>query len=540
MIKELLVKYFEAPIKNNWNELALSDYENGSLKYSDVGKTILSLHQLFKEHKIKEGDKVALIGKNCGNWACVYLATVSYGAVIVPLLQEFPNNDIYNLTNHSESKLLFASDFIFAKLETDKFEHLNSIYALEDYSIKHNYLSDDIEFNRFDDSFSSEQFSLPEHSNEKLAAILYTSGTAGQPKGVMLNHNTLAANIRYARANMPLVKGDRIVSFLPLAHCYGCAFEFLYPFSLGCSITFLGRLPSPNIVVKVFNEIKPKLILSVPLVLEKVYKNKIKPVLNKPTVKFMIKLPLIRNIIYSKVRKSLNESFGNSFIEVVIGGAKLNREVEVFLRKIKFRFSIGYGMTECGPLITYDGWKTTKIFSAGKVVDTLEMTIDSSDPENKVGEILLRGENIMNGYYKNKEETDKVFNEDGWMRTGDLGLIDKDGYLFIKGRSKSMILNSSGKNIYPEEIESKFLNLPLVGECVVVGRKNQIIALVYPDQERLERQNLDKEHVEMVMVNYQKLVNKNLPQHMKINKVIIRDEAFEKTPKKSIKRYLYN
>lgn len=540
MIKETLVKYFEAPIKENWNDIALNDYGNGSLKYSDVGKTILSLHKIFEDHKIEQGDKIALIGKNCGNWGCVYLAAVSYGAVIVPLLQDFPNNDIYNLTNHSDSKLLFASEFIFAKLDTNKFEHLNSIYALEDFSIHHNYIDTEIEFTKIDDNYSAEDFSLPAHSNEKLAAILYTSGTAGEPKGVMLNHNTLSANIRYARANMPLVSGDEIVSFLPLAHCYGCAFEFLYPFSLGCAITFLGRLPSPNVVVKVFNEIKPKLILSVPLVLEKVYKNKIKPVINKPSVKFMIKLPILRNIIYAKVRKSLNESFGNNFIEVVIGGAKLNREVEVFLRKIGFRFSIGYGMTECGPLITYDGWKTTKIFSAGKVVDTLEMTIDSNNPENKVGEILLRGENIMNGYYKNPEETAKVFNEDGWMKTGDLGLIDKDGYLFIKGRSKSMILNSSGKNIYPEEIESKLLNLPLVSECVVVGRKNQIIALVYPDHERIERQQLDKEHVEAVMINYQKLANKNLPHHMRINKVIIRDEEFEKTPKKSIKRYLYN
>lgn len=540
MISEKLVKYFEEPIKSNWDQIALTDYDNGSLKYSDIGKIILSLHKLFEEHKIEQGDKIALVGKNCGNWGCVYLAAISYGAVIVPLLQDFPSNDIYKLTNHSDSKLLFASEFIFAKFDTDKFTNLQSIYCLDDFTIKHNYIDSEHHFSKFDDSITGKQFTLTEHDNDKLAAILYTSGTAGEPKGVMLNHNTLSANIRYARANMPLVAGDRIVSFLPLAHCYGCAFEFLYPFSLGCTITFLGRLPSPNIVVKAFNEIKPKLILTVPLVLEKVYKNKIIPVLNKKSIKIMLKLPILKNVIYNKVKKSLNESFGGNFIEVVVGGAKLNREVEVFLRKIGFRFSIGYGMTECGPLITYDGWKTTKIFSAGKVVDTLEIQIDSSQPDKKVGEILLRGENIMNGYYKNEEETKKAFADDGWMRTGDLGLIDKDGYLFIKGRSKSMILNASGKNIYPEEIESKLLNLPLVSECVVVGRKNQIIALVYPDHERLERQNLDKEHVEMVMVNYQKLVNKNLPQHMKINKMVIRDEEFEKTPKKSIKRYLYN
>jgi long-chain acyl-CoA synthetase len=540
MINEKLTTYFEASIKENWDKPALSDYGNGSLSFKETGANILAIHELFKKQGITEGDKIALLGKNSGNWACVYLASISYGAVIVPILQDFTPNDIYNLTNHSDSKLMFASDFICSKLEVDKFENLNTIYTLEDFKIFHDFTKNDIELPAINNELSQEDFVLPEHENDKLAAILYTSGTAGLPKGVMLNHNTLAANIRYARANMPLLAGDRIVSFLPLAHCYGCAFEFLYPFSIGCTITFLGKLPAPNIVIKAFNEIKPRLILSVPLVLEKVYKNKIKPVINKPTIKFILKLPLLRNIIYNKVRKNLNESFGNNFKEVVIGGAKLNREVEQFLRKIGFRFSIGYGMTECGPLITYDGWKTTKIFSAGKVVDTLEIKIDSIDPEKKVGEILLRGENIMNGYYKNDEDTKNTFTEDGWMHTGDLGLVDKDGYLFIKGRSKSMILNASGKNIYPEEIESKLLNLPLVSECVVVGRKNKIIALVYLDQERIERQKIAAEQLESIMNNYQKLVNKNLPNHMKINKITIQDQEFEKTPKKSIKRYLYS
>jgi len=374
--------------------------------------------------------------------------------------------------------------------------------------------------------------------NSELAAILYTSGTSGQPKGVMLTHNSLAANIRYARANMPLESGDRIVSFLPLGHCYGAAFEFLFPFSKGCTIIFLGKLPSPQIILKAFSEIKPRLILSVPLIIEKVYKNKIKPSIDKPLIKFILKIPLLKQLIYKKVLASLKVAFGGEFKEIVIGGAKMNREVETFLREIGFNFSVGYGMTECGPLISYDGWKSTKIYSAGKPIDCIEIQIDSKE-KGKVGEILLKGENIMLGYYKNQEKTDKVFDKDGWLHTGDLGIIDRDGYVFIKGRSKSMILTGSGQNIYPEEIESKFNNFPLVSEIVVVSRNNQITALIYPDQDKIKTLNLKLEQVEKVFANYQKRANEDLPAYMHVNKVVIREEEFEKTPKKSIKRFLY-
>lgn len=540
MIQENLTAYFENSIKEHWNEIALRDYDNGELSYGEAGAIIVQLHDLFRRQGIIKGDKIALIGKNSGNWACVYLATVSYGAVIVPLLQDFTANDVYNLVNHSESKLLFASDFIFNKLEVPRFEIVKSIYQLEDYKLL--WGKNDIEINYDPPTIplNRESFSIDKPDNSDLAAILYTSGTSGNPKGVMLNHNALAANIRYARANMPLRAGDRIVSFLPLAHSYGCAFEFLYPFTLGCSITFLGKLPAPAVVIKAFNEIKPRLILSVPLVLEKVYKTKIKPQLQKPAIRFMMRIPLLRNVVYNKIKKGLSDSFGGNFKEVVIGGAKLNREVEVFLRKIGFNFSIGYGMTECGPLITYDGWKTTRKFSAGKAIDCIEIKIDSDNPSKKAGEILLRGENVMLGYYKNEEETAKTFTQDGWMKTGDLGMLDENGYLYIKGRSKSMILGASGKNIYPEEVEAKLQNLPLVNECVVVGRQNQIVALVYADPHIIEEKALTKEQLEKIFGEYQILVNKDLPGYMHIQKIVLRDEEFEKTPKKSIKRYLYD
>ncbi|HKK67087.1 MAG TPA: AMP-binding protein, partial [Bacteroidales bacterium] len=401
MIPENLTAYFESAMLENWDKKSLCDYKNGHMTFGEVANRILKIHALFKKSDIQPGDKIALIGNNSANWGTVYLATVTYGAVIVPLLQDFKPQDVYKLVNHSESKLLFGSDFILKNLEFDKFDDLNCIYKLDDFSLHHdcNAEGEKMPDKEEIDPVNKESFKLEHIPNDTLAAILYTSGTSGRPKGVMLEHNSLASNIRYAHANMPLTGGDRIVSFLPMAHSYGCAFEFLFPFTLGCTITFLGKLPSPNVVVKAFQEIEPRLILTVPLVMEKIYKNKIKPVLNKPMIKFMLNVPGLKGMVHKKVRKSLEESFGGNFKEVVIGGAKLNREVELFLRKINFRFSIGYGMTECGPLITYDGWRTTKIHSAGKPIDSLELKIDSDDPQKRPGEILIKGENVMLGYY---------------------------------------------------------------------------------------------------------------------------------------------
>lgn len=538
MIKENLTAYFEDSIISNWDKLSLQDYDNGGLTFGELGNCILRLQSLFREHSLMPGDKITVIGKNSANWGAVYLSTITFGGVIVPLLQDFTPNDIYNLVNHSDSKLLFASEYICQKLDFNKFEHLQTVYYLDDFAVAHDYTSDYFAFNKDMSVVSKEDFKLEHIENSELAAILYTSGTSGQPKGVMLSHNSLAANIKYARENMPLESGDRIVSFLPLGHCYGAAFEFLFPFSKGCTIIFLGKLPSPAIILKAFGEIKPRLILSVPLIIEKVYKNKIKPSIDKPIAKFILKVPILKRLLYKKVLASLKVAFGGEFKEIVIGGAKMNREVETFLREIGFNFSIGYGMTECGPLIAYDGWNTTKIYSTGKIVDCLEIKINSSDP-GKVGEIWVRGENVMLGYYKNPEETEKAIDSNGWLHTGDLGIIDNDGYIFIKGRSKSMILNGSGQNIYPEEIESKFVNFPLVSEVVVVNRNNQITALIYPDKDKIQSLNLKPEQVEKVISHYQKRVNENLAAYMQVNKVVIRDEEFEKTPKKSIKRYLY-
>lgn len=538
MVKENLTAYFEKAILENWDKSALQDYDNGGLTYGQLASQMQRIHSLFREHGVKKGDKIALVGKNSANWGCIYIATVSYGAIIVPLLQDFTPKDIYKLVKHSDSKLLFASEYICEKLDLNKIEGVRTVYFLDDFNVAHDTTMEFIAFNKSLPDATKEEFKIERIENKELAAILYTSGTSGQPKGVMIDHNSLAANLWYAREYMPLESGDKIVSFLPLAHCYGAAFEFLFPFTKGCTIIFLGKVPSPQIILKAFGEIKPRLILSVPLVIEKIYKNKIKPKIDLPGARTLLKIPLLKRIVYAKVLKSLREAFGGEFKEIVIGGAKMNREVETFLHAIGFKFSIGYGMTECGPLIAYDGYKTTKLYSTGKVVDTLEIKIDAKQ-EGKVGEIMVRGENVMQGYYKNPEETAKAIDEDGWLHTGDLGMIDKKGYIYIKGRSKSMILTSSGQNVYPEEIESKYNNFPLVSECVVVSRNSQIHALIYPDQERIKTQELKEEQIEKVMAQYQKRVNEHMPVYMQVSKIVLQDKEFEKTPKKSIKRFLY-
>ncbi len=538
MIKENLTEYFENTIIKNWDKTSLQDYENTGLTFGELAGQIERLHNLFREHGLQKGDKVALMGKNSANWGTIYIATVTYGGVIVPLLQDFKPKDVYNLINHSNSKLMFTSDFLLDNFDFSEFNTLQTLYSLDSFNIVHNFYDKEIKIDNNLKVSSKEDFKLTRIENSELAAILYTSGTSGQPKGVMLSHNSLAANVRYARANMPLESGDRIVSFLPLAHCYGAAFEFLFPFTLGCTIIFLGKLPSPQIILKAFSEIKPRLILSVPLVIEKIYKNKIKPTIDKPIVKTFMKLPVLRKVIYNKVLNQLKEAFGGEFKEVVIGGAKMNREVETFLRKIGFNFSIGYGMTECGPLITYDGYKTTKIYSAGKVVDHLEMKINSKE-KGKVGEIWIKGESVMLGYYKNPEETAKAIDDDKWLHTGDLGIIDEDGYLFIKGRSKSMILTGTGQNVYPEEIESRFNNFPLVSEIVVISRNSQITALIYPEKDKINKHDLNQKQIDKIFENYRKRANEDLPTFMQVNKIVLQENEFEKTPKKSIKRYLY-
>lgn len=548
MIKENLVLYFEQSTKQNWEKPALSDYKGTTLSYGDVAVQIAKIHLLFERNGIRKGDKISLIGKNASNWAIVYLATVTYGAVIVPILPEFKPNDVHHIINHSDSVVLFTSNTLFDTMDLARLTGLRAVISLEDFSLKYSpdtMWDEDIKnidslFEaKFPYGFNSGLTCYPGIANSELAVISYTSGTTGFSKGVMLSHNSLAANLRFARNNMPLKPGDRIVSFLPLAHAYGCAFEFLFPFSIGCHITFLTKTPSPQIIIQAFDEIKPRLILSVPLIIEKIYKKQLLPVISKPAIKLLLKIPLLNLFIHSKIRKKLCDVFGGNFHEVVIGGAAFNAEAETFFRKIGFPFTVGYGMTECGPLISYSSWKETRLHSAGKNVDTLEVKIDSNDPYTKVGEILVRGDNVMDGYYKNEEATKAVIDEDGWLHTGDQGLVDKKGNIYIKGRSKTMILGPSGQNIYPEEIESLLNNKDFIMESLVIEDKGRLVALLYPDYEMADSRQISEDQLHHLFNNHIREINHHLPNYMNLAKFSIHREEFEKTPKRSIKRFLY-
>lgn len=550
MMKEKLVDLIQDSIRKNWENKAMTNYGGESITFSGMAEKILLLHTQFEEAKVKQGDKIALVGKNSINWTVVYLASVTYGAVVVPILPDFKPSDIHHIVNHSDSILLYTADNIYENLESSQMENVRYTFSLNNFSLLH------AENPRKEDAFKESvktgiqkkldkltgaaAFQLPSIGNDSLAVFSYTSGTTGFTKGVMITHNNLVANLIYANNNMPLQSGDDIVSFLPLAHAYGCAFEFLWPFTIGAHITFLTKTPSPQIILKAFKEIRPRLILAVPLIMEKIYKKQIIPALGKSSVKLMLKLPVLSGIIESKIRKKLTDSFGGNFHEIVIGGAPLSSEVEDFLHRIKFPFSIGYGMTECAPLIAYANWDKTKLRSAGKPVDTLEIKIDSPDPYNEAGEILLRGENVMQGYYKNPEATQATLRPDGWMHTGDLGLIDKDNFVYIKGRSKSMILGPSGQNIYPEEIEARYNNLPFVQESLVIEKDNKLVILIYPDHEAADKKGLNDEELKKVFEEHRKFLNENMPAYMGVSAVRIFSEEFEKTPKKSIKRYLYN
>jgi long-chain acyl-CoA synthetase len=548
MIKENLVKYFENSLKDNWKNPALSDYKGERLTYGDVAKKIARCHILFERNGIKRGDKISLIGKNSSAWAIAYLATITYGAVIVPILSEFKPNDIHHIVNHSDSVLLFVGEQLLDTLDPREMPNVKAIFSLIDFSPKQTEdkkLLEDLKnidrlfTDKYKNGFAPETFNLPPVSNAELAVISYTSGTTGFSKGVMLAHNSLAANVRYARNNMPLKSGDSIVSFLPLAHAYGCSFEFLFPFSLGCHVTFLTKTPSPQIITQAFAEIRPRLILSVPLIIEKIFKKQILPVISKPAIKTLLKIPGINQILYRKIKKKLTEVFGGNFHEVVIGGAAFSAEAEAFFRKIKFPFTVGYGMTECGPLISYASWKESKYQSSGKPVDTLEVKIDSADPCRIVGEILVKGENVLLGYYKNEEATNAVIDKDGWLHTGDMGVFDKDGNIYIKGRSKTMILGASGQNIYPEEIESLLNNKFGVMESLVIEEKGKLKALIYPDYETIQAKNIDAKGLEEIINYHIKEVNHQLPTYMNIAHFALHPEEFEKTPKRSIKRFLY-
>lgn len=545
MIKENFVRMVNESIRENADRKAFSDYDgNVSFTYKEVSEKISGFHNLYSKLGVGKNDKIALIGKNSSNWAIAYLSVVTYGAVVVPILPHFSPADVQELVSHSESVILFANNSIFEPINPEKLQFIKTVISLDDFTCLHAKKSDCAEvvkqFADFKPVIQSNvpiSFDVPD--NKELFAILYTSGTSGFSKGVMLTHNSIAGNMVYARQYMPLVPGDAILSFLPLAHAYGCAIEFLYPFTLGCHITFLGKTPTPKVILEAFGRIKPRLILSVPLIIEKIFKKQIKPVIDKPLMKILMFLPGIKQKILAKINEKLTASFGGNFHEVVIGGAPLNEDVQKFFMKMKFHFTIGYGMTECGPLISYAGWKDFRLHTAGRVVDQLVMKIDSDDPENIVGEILVKGENVMAGYYKNPDATSESIDSDGWLHTGDLGTIDKDGFLYIRGRSKNMILGASGENIYPEEIESRINNWQYVTESLVVERKGKLVALIYPDIDLVEKEKLDEKALNHILDEARKHMNKHLPKIMQISGIQIMPNEFEKTPKRSIKRYLY-
>lgn len=540
-----LANIYTDTFQKNWKEAAFTDYEGLTLTYSEVAIRIRSLHLFYQIAGLQKGDKVVVLGRNTAHWGATFLSVISAGLVIVPVLPDFNPVDVNHIIHHSEAKLVFSSGNLLDKVDINACPGLKALVRIEDFTVKASAdenmpykLEDAFAYYR-ENKLSRKSFQFEELDTEDLCIISYTSGTSGFIKGVMIPERSLVSNLLFARENMPLKTGNKIVSFLPLAHVYGLLFEFLFPLSLGCHITFLSKMPTPAILTKVFGEIRPHLILSVPLIIEKIYKKRLAPVLNKPLMKILLAIPLLSSVMHGKIKKKLTDIFGGRFFEIVIGGAPLNAEVEQFFRKIKFPFTIGYGMTECGPLISYAAWNKTKSHSAGKIVDRMEVRIDSENPMKIPGEIQVKGDNTMLGYFKSEADTEAVFTDDGWLQTGDLGIIDQENFVFIKGRSKNMILGPSGQNIYPEEIESRLCALEGIAESVVVEREGKLVALVYPDHDRLKELMLSTDALPGLMEKNRKKVNSQLPGYEHITQIELVEEEFEKTPKKNIRRFKY-
>lgn len=550
MIAQNLIKIYENSFKNNWDLPALSEYgeKTPTFYYKDLAKEIAKLHILFDELGVVKGDKIALIGKNNILWCVTYLAVITRGAIIVPILQDFNPENVHHIVTHSESKYLFSSDSIWTTLIEDNMPGIAGAFSLSDWSSlsKKNCYSATLKqleskfAEKYPNGFKLEHIEYINVDNSELLLINYTSGTTGFSKGVMLTANNLAGNVTYAENLNLLHRKEKLVSFLPLAHAYGCAFDFLYAMSAGVHTTLLGKVPSPQVIAQAFAEVQPHLIISVPLVLEKIYKKTILPQIEKPTVNFLLNIPFIKGAIYKKIRNKLYNALGGNFSQVIIGGAALNKEVESFLHKIKFPFTVGYGMTECAPLISYDFHTDFIPTSCGQILkDIMEVRIDSADPYNISGEIQVRGENVMMGYYKNDEASKEAFTTDGWLKTGDLGTIDKNHRIYIRGRSKTMILGANGQNIYPEEIEAKLNNMQYIMESLVVLRDRKLVALIYPDFEAAKAENIEDFDLKQIYEKYKKTLNESLSNYEQVNRFEVMENEFEKTPKKSIKRFLY-
>lgn len=552
MIKENFIKIYEESFKENWSLPALTDYSKGTcFTYGDMAKEIARIHLLFENCQIRRGDKIALIGKDNARWCIVYMAAVSYGAIIVPILQDFNPNDVHHIINHSESVFLFTSDRIWDTLEEEKISEIRGVFSLSDFRCLHQRDGENIQKflaaldekmqEKYPSGFSKNDIKYTDLANNKVVLLNYTSGTTGFSKGVMLTGNNLAGNVVYAKTLNLLFKGERELCFLPLAHAYSCAFNFLLPLAVGAHVYLLGKVPSPKILLKAFEEVKPNIILTVPLIIEKIYRKMILPQIGKRSMRVALNIPFLDDRIYAQIRKKLMDAMGGRFREIIIGGAALNKEVEDFLYKIKYPFTVGYGMTECGPLISYDHNDEFVPGSCGQVLKgIMEVRIDSADSYNIVGEIQVKGENVMTGYYKNEEATQNVFTPDGWLRTGDLGTIDKDNRIYIRGRNKTMILGASGQNIYPEEIEAKLNNLPFIMESLVVEKNGKLIAMVYPDYDTADSTGVLPDDLPIIMEENRVTLNKMVAPFEVVSEIQLYPTEFEKTPKKSIKRYLYN
>lgn len=552
MIKENFIKLYESSFRENWDLPCYTNYgEKESYTYGQVAEEIARLHLLFKHCSLRRGDKIAIIGKNNARWCIAYMATITYGAIVVPILQDFNPNDVHHIVRHSESVFLFNSDPIWETLEEEKLSGIRGAFSLTDFRCLYQRDGETIQkflkhLDRdmqavYPQGFQPTDVVYTTLSNDKVMLLNYTSGTTGFSKGVMLTANNLAGNVTFGIRTGLLKRGDKVLSFLPLAHAYGCAFDFLTATAVGTHVTLLGKVPSPKILMTAFEEVKPNLIITVPLVIEKIYKNIIQPLISKKGMKWALSIPLLDNQIYGQIRKRLIDALGGRFKEIIIGGAAMNPEVEEFFHKIKFPFTIGYGMTECAPLISYAPWDQFAFSSSGKILDIMEARIYKEKPEAEIGEIQVRGENVMSGYYKNPEATKEVFTEDGWLRTGDLGTMDADGNIFIRGRLKSMILSSSGQNIFPEEIEAKLNNMPFIIESLIIERNKKLVALVYADYEALDSLGLNQEeHLQTIMNENLKNLNNIIAVYEKVSQIQLYPTEFEKTPKRSIKRYLYN
>ena len=545
------IKIYEKSFIENWDLAALTNYVTGkTMTYGDVATAIAMIHLFYKSAGIRQGSKIALCGKDSPEWVLVYMATITYGAVIVPILSEFNPVDIIHIVNHSGAELFFVSKNIWEHIEPEKLLKVKGVLTVEDWALMHEKEGGEMarnlrllrrRFRRcYPEGYRAADIHYADRANSEVVEINYTSGTTGFSKGVMLTGENLAGNVCFGRETVLHFRSSRALAFLPLAHAYGCAFDMLTPLAVGSHVTLLGKTPSPRILLKALSEVKPNLVICVPLILEKIYKNQILPMISKGTMRWTLAVPLLDSFIYSKIRKKLVDAFGGEFEEVIVGGAPLNHEVEEFLHKIKFPFTVGYGMTECGPLISYTPWKEFIPGSSGRTLPTMESKIDSPDPENIPGEICVRGTNVMRGYYKNPEATKQVLDAEGWLHTGDMGTRSADGTLFLRGRSKTMILSASGQNIYPEEIEAKLNNMPFVAESLVIEQDGKLVGLVYPDFDALDRLDVPVSNMDSTMENVREELNKLVAPYERLSKIILMPNEFEKTPKRSIKRFLYS